>query len=136
MQKNRMVCKDSSGNIQGLFWDYTYTLPDSTNNQQYFIRDLPSRSKGKLKVNIANVPAGNYALEVYRVGYRSNDAYTTYLDMGKPQQLTKKQVEQIKKQNDGSPAYKEIITVKTGIPFSKELELRENDVYFLNLIKI
>ncbi|MCU7552106.1 glycoside hydrolase [Chitinophagaceae bacterium LB-8] len=130
------VCKDSSGNIQALVWDYTYTLSDSTNNQQYFIRDLPSKSKGKLKINIANVPNGNYALEVYRVGYRSNDAYSTYLDMGKPQQLSKQQVEQIKKQNDGSPVFKEIITIKNGVPFLKELEIRENDVFFLNIIKL
>lgn len=130
------VCKDSSGNIQALVWDYTYTLPDSVNNQQYFIRDLPAKSKGRLKINIANVPNGNYALEVYKVGYRSNDAYSTYLSMGKPAQLTKQQVEQIKKQNDGSPILKEIITVKDGTPFSKELDIRENDVFFLNFIKL
>ena len=87
-------------------------------------------------MNIANVPPGNYALEVYKVGYQNNDAYATYLSMGKPQQLTKQQVEQIKKQNDGSPFLKEIITVKNGIPFSKELDLSENDVFFLNLIKL
>lgn len=130
------VCKDSSGNMQALIWDYAYTLPDSTNNQQYFIRDLPSKAKGRLKVNVANLSSGNYALEVYRVGYKSNDAYSTYLSMGKPQQLTKQQVEQIKKQNDGSPVLKEIITVKDGIPFSKALDIRENDVFFLNLIRL
>ena len=130
------VCKDSSGNIQALVWDYTYTLPDSVNNQQYYIRDLPSKSKGKLKLNIANVPNGNYALEVYKVGYRSNDAYTTYLSMGRPSQLTKQQVEQIKKQNDGSPILKEIITIKDGVAGLKELEIRENDVFFLNIIKL
>jgi len=131
------VCRDSSGNIQALVWDFTNTHPgDSVHNQKYYIQDLPSKSKGKLKINISNVPAGIYALEVYKTGYRSNDAYSTYLSMGKPQQLTKQQVDQIKKQNDGSPIYKEIIAVKNGMPFSKELELRENDVYFLNFIKL
>ena len=130
------VCKDSSGNMQALVWDYTYTLPDSTNNQQYYIRDLSSKSKGKLKINIANIPNGNYALEVYKVGYRSNDAYSTCLSLGKPAQLTEQQVEQIKKQNDGSPLLKEIITVKSGVPFSKELDIRENDVFFVNLVKL
>jgi xylan 1,4-beta-xylosidase len=56
--------------------------------------------------------------------------------MGKPQQLSKQQVEQIKKQNDGSPILKEIITVKNGVAFSKELDIRENDVFFLNLVKL
>ena len=131
------ICKDTKGNIQVLAWDFTNTHPgDSVNNQVYYVRDLPSKSKGKLKINIDNVPQGTYALEVYKVGYRSNDAYSTYLSLGKPSQLTKIQVEQIKKQNDGSPVSKEIITIKGGSPFSRELDLRENDVYFVNLIKL
>jgi len=131
------TCKDAKGNIQVLAWDFTNTHPgDSVNNQVYYVRDLPSKSKGKLKINIDNVPQGTYALEVYKVGYRSNDAFSTYLSLGKPSQLTKIQVEQIKKQNDGSPVSKEIITIKAGSPFSRELDLRENDVYFVNLIKL
>ncbi len=131
------ICKDSSGNIQALVWDFTNTHPgDSVHNQKYYIQDLPSKSKGKLKINITGVPDGNYALEVYKVGYRSNDAYTSYIDLGRPQQLTKQQVEQIKKQNDGSPVAKEIITIKNRMPVIKELELRENDVFFLNIIKL
>src|ERR1035437_7091225 len=131
------VCKDSKGNIQVLAWDFTNTHPgDSVNNQVYYIRDLPSKSKGKLKINISKVPEGTYSLEVYKVGYQSNDAYSTYLSMGKPSQLTKLQVEQIKKKNDGSPISKEIVNVKGGASVLKELEIRENDVYFLNLIRL
>jgi len=43
---------------------------------------------------------------------------------------------QIKKQNDGSPMLKEIIMVKDGVTFMKELDIRENDVFFLNLVKL
>jgi xylan 1,4-beta-xylosidase len=56
--------------------------------------------------------------------------------MNKPNQLSKQQVEQIKKLNDGSPVSTETIHVKANEPFVKELELRENDVFFLNLIKL
>jgi len=132
-----LVCKDSIVNIQALAWYFTNTHPgDSVNIQVYYIRDLPSKPKGKITINISNVPEGIYALEVYKVGYRSNDAYSSYLSLGKPSQLTKIQVEQIKKQNDGSPVSKEIVTIKAGTPFSRELEIRENDVFFLNLIKL
>jgi xylan 1,4-beta-xylosidase len=131
------ACKDEDGNIQLLAWDYTYTRPvDSVNNQDYFIRDLPSKDKGKLKISVSGVPAGDYSLEVYKVGYRCNDAYTTYFDLGRPSQLTKQQVEQIKKLNSGLPVSGEIIKVKTDGVFAKELNLRENDVYFLKLVKL
>jgi xylan 1,4-beta-xylosidase len=131
------VCKNSKGSIQVLAWDFTNTHPgDSVNNQVYYIRDLPSKPKGKLKINISKVPEGIYALEVYKTGYRCNDSYSTFRLMGKPSQLSKLQVEQIKKLNDGSPVSKEIVIIKAGTPFSKELDIRENDVFFLNLIKL
>lgn len=130
------ICKDAKGNIQVLAWDFTYTLPDSINNQQYYIRDLPSKSKSKLKINIAGIPEGNYRLEVYKTGYRSNDAYTSYFDLGRPSQLSKQQVKEIKKKNDGSAFLKETITVKKGAAFAKELEVHENDVFFLNIIRL
>lgn len=131
------VCKDTAGNIQALVWDFTNTHPgDTVHNQKYYIRDLPAKPKGKLQINITRVPEGTYALEVYKVGYRSNDAYSTYLSLGKPAQLTRQQVEQIKRQNDGTPIQKEIVTIKNGGVFSKEMELHENDVFFLNLVKL
>jgi len=130
------TCKDSKGNVQILAWDYTYTLPDSVNNQQFFTRDLPSKSKGKLKINIAGIPQGKYSLEVYKIGYRSNDAYTTYFDMGMPSQLNRHQAEQIKKQNNGDPVSTDVVTIEAGKPFAKELDIRENDVLFLNLVKL
>ncbi|MBN1417065.1 MAG: glycoside hydrolase [Bacteroidales bacterium] len=132
-----LVCKDSESNIQVLAWDYTYTHPgDSVNNQEYYNQDLPSKPKGKLKINISNIPEGTYSLEVIKVGYHCNDAYSTYLSIGKPAQLSKVQVEQIKKQNDGSPLLKDIIPVKAGIPFMKEMDIHENDVLFFNLIRL
>jgi xylan 1,4-beta-xylosidase len=74
-------------------------------------------------------------LEIYKVGYKVNDSYSTYLAMNKPKQLTREQVGQIKKQNDGSPVSTEKIIIRANSPFIKELDLRENDVYFLNLVK-
>jgi xylan 1,4-beta-xylosidase len=130
------ACKDENGNVQVLFWDFTYTLPDSTNNQQYYIRDLPAKSKGKVKINVSKIPAGRYNLEVYKVGYRVNDPYTTYYDMDKPSQLTKEQVKEIKKLNDGSPIYCEKIEVKPGESFMKELDIRENDVFLITMTKL
>jgi len=129
--------KDDHGNIQILAYDFTYTHPgDTVNNQVYYIRDLPAKDKGILKINISGVPVENYSLEIYKVGYRCNDAYTTYFDLGRPDQLTKQQVEQIKKLNSGAPISGEIIKVKADGLFAKELPIRENDVYLLKLVKL
>jgi len=128
------VCKNDKGDIQALLWDYTYTLPDSVNNQSYYIKDLPAKSKGKVKINLSHVPAGKYTMEIYKVGYRVNDAYTSYLDLGRPGQLNRHQVEKLKTQN-GSPVAKQGIEVKPNSAYSREFDIRENDVVLINLIK-
>jgi xylan 1,4-beta-xylosidase len=131
------VCKDKSGNVQFLVWDFSNTHPgDSVWNQVYYKRDLPSKPKGKAKINLENMPKGKYVLEMFKTGYRANDVYTTYLDMGSPEQLTKAQVEQIKKINSGAPVSSVIVDVKEDKIFSKELEIRENDVFLITLTKI
>lgn len=131
------ACKDANGNVQLLFWDFTNTHPgDSVNNQVYYIQNLPSKTKGKVKVSLSDVPEGTYALEISKVGYHVNDAYTTYLELGKPAQLTQKQVNEIRSINNGTPVSTEIVKINSNKGFSKELDLRENDVLLLNLRKL
>jgi xylan 1,4-beta-xylosidase len=131
------ACRDEKGNIQVLLWDFTYTLPDdSVNNQDYYHSDLPAKSKEKAKISISEIPVGEYKVEIYQVGYRVNDPYTTYFDMGRPNQLTKEQVQKIKELNDGSAISSEKIKVKKRVPFIKELEIRENDVFLLTMTKL
>ena len=130
------ACKDEKGNIQVLLWDFTIKHPsDSVNNQIYYIRDLPAKSKGKVKINISEIPAGSYVLEIYKVDYRLNDAYTTYFDIGRPNQLTKVQVQKINELKNGSAISNEKISIKSGEPFLKELEIRENDVFLMIMTK-
>ena len=129
------ACKNNKGGVQVLFWDFTNTLPDSINDQAYYIKDLPAKQKGKVKIVLSNVPVGNYTMEVYKVGYRINDAYTSYFDMRRPNQLNKMQVEKIKKQNAGTPILVNNISIKSNSTFTKLFDMRENDVYLINLIR-
>ncbi|WP_293054029.1 glycoside hydrolase [Paludibacter sp.] len=135
--KRSWATKNDNGDVQLLCWDFTNTHPgDSVHNQKYYVQDLPSKAKGKLTVNFSKIPEGHYAFEIYKVGYRCNDAFSSYLDLGKPSQLNRTQVEQIKKLNDGSPFIREIVNIQSGQSFVKKLDIRENDVIFFNLVKL
>jgi xylan 1,4-beta-xylosidase len=87
-----------------------------------------------VKINLSHVPAGKYTMEIYKVGYRVNDAYTRYVDMGRPGQLNRQQVEKLKEEN-GSPVAKQEIEIKPNAVYSHEFDIRENDVILINLIK-
>ncbi|MEH0153013.1 hypothetical protein V6R21_02645 [Limibacter armeniacum] len=135
--KASWACKNSTGDFQLLFWDYTYTLPkDSINNQDYFNQDLPALQKGSAKVEIAGIPEGNYQMEIYTVGYMNNDPYTLYTQLGQPDQLTKRQVNFLKDNSNGSPKVTELVKVDKKGKFSREIQLRENDVYLISFKRL
>ena len=129
--------KNKKGDLQLLCWDFTNTHPgDSVNNQSYYIRDLPAKPKGPLAIELNGVPPGNYQLEIYQAGYKVNDAYSSYLALNRPAQLTAAQVKEIKKKNNGDPVMKQKISVGANGKFRKELVLRENDVFMICLRKL
>jgi xylan 1,4-beta-xylosidase len=129
-----LVTKDASG-IQALFWDFTNSLPVHENNQQYYITDIKPKVKASAKLRISNLEPGRYKVSVYRVGYRINDPYEDYFDLGRPSQLTRPQVETIKRRNDGRPVQVESVQINRGEPFMRTFSVRENDVFLVQLEK-
>ncbi len=130
------ICRDDSGNVQVLLWDFTNTHPDSVSDQAYYKRDLPAKTKGKVTINYKNLPAGKYELNVYQTGYQVNDCYSTYLDLGSPSQLTRQQVQMIRQKNNGVPVIQKTIEIGTGKTFSESLDLRENDVFLVTMHRL
>ncbi|HTY87258.1 MAG TPA: hypothetical protein VMB80_07320 [Candidatus Acidoferrum sp.] len=130
------VCIDPAGNFQALLWDFTITNPGQSEiNQIFYKRDLPATPKGKAKIHLGHVPPGRYLLSLYQVGYRVNDAYDVYKDLGSPAQLTRAQVEQINAASSGKPIEQTTVTIPADGTFDRELPLRENDVFLLTLNK-
>jgi len=125
------VTRDDGG-VQVLFWNYT---PPATkeSNQVYFKRDLPSKKIGEVRVSLAGLAAGTYTLTVYRTGYAMNDVFTDYFKLGSPPTLTREQVKHLAQRNDGRPELTTRVAVKARGVFSRDFQIRENDVYLLKL---
>jgi len=56
--------------------------------------------------------------------------------MGRPKQLTKKQVETLKQNNNGLPVSTETVIIRSDRRFKREININENDVYLLNFKKL
>ena len=81
-----------------------------------------------------HVPGGRYRLDVYRTGYELNDAYTAYLHLGAPSQLTRWQVAELQTKASGAPRETRTLQVQNG-NFEQTFAMRRNDVYFLTLTR-
>ena len=126
------ITTDGAGNYQILAWDYT--LPDQKGevNQDFYTKDVKPAIAANLTVELTGLADGNYKMTLYQVGYKVNDPYTTYIDMGKPDQLTLQQVEKLNSLSNGAPIETTDIVVKNN-SYSKKIVLKQNDVYFISL---
>lgn len=128
------ICTDKDGGVEALVWDFTNTFP-STNmiNQVFYKRDLPAQLKNKATLSLSHLAKGKYTMELYKVGYRANDAYATYRDLGAPNQLTKAQVAEIKSKNSGAPIETRSVKIGGDGKFEQQFDLRENDLVLVAL---
>jgi xylan 1,4-beta-xylosidase len=127
------VCRDKQGGAQILLWDLTRPADPTVPNQAIFRKLNPAQSKGNVRVSLTNVPRGKYRLTLWQVGFEKNDAYSAYLKMGSPAQLSRAQEQQLRDAASGKPEFKRRVKIGADGRFDKTLPLRENDVLVLTL---
>ncbi|WP_345947614.1 glycoside hydrolase [Mucilaginibacter sp. PAMB04274] len=127
------LCKSSQG-LQILLWDYTHPATGYSFNQDYFNKEQPSAVKQSVTIKVNNVKNGKYKLEIYKVGYQQNDPYTSYLEMGRPAQLSRNDVLQLSKKAAGLPVQQATVNITNG-RFDHQLNVRHNDIIFIKLLK-
>jgi xylan 1,4-beta-xylosidase len=133
--RDSWVCTNGNNDVEALFWNITILDQKTIPNPVFYRMDLLPTETYKTMLQIANVPAGKYIREIYRIGYKQNDAFTAYYEMGLPDQLNREQVKILKSMSDGSPVSREIVEV-TEKGYKESFEVRTNDVFFVKLKKI
>lgn len=132
--KQNWITRKPDGSVQALVWNYTpVETPPNSNNQHFYREERPTRPAPSARLVIRGLRPGRYTLRVVRVGYHSNDAYTAYLHMGAPQQLTRAQVAALQQAANGAPELIRLVQVKGKGDFDLPLSIRENDVVFATL---
>jgi xylan 1,4-beta-xylosidase len=128
------VCRDKTGAVQALFWDFTISNPGpSIIDQEYYRADHPAKTKGVAELKLAGLAGGSYRLLAYKVGYRANDLQTAWRDLGSPLQLTRAQVEMLRQACAGAPCLDERVEVRANALFSRRFDMHENDVWLVEL---
>jgi len=123
------VTTAKDGSVQALFWDFTLTHPGTkVNNQDFYNKDQPALGTKPARLSLRGLKPGVYQLTGYKVGYRANDAYSAYIDMGSPAQLTRAQVARLKDAGDGRSFISEQVTVGADGVLERTYEMRQNDV--------
>ena len=116
----------------GLIWDFS--LPKQEKSDKPFYRAIhPAADRVPVALHIAALKPGQYRLKINRTGYKANDAYTRYLEMGRPETPSAAQLDELRKLADEPPERNEIVSVGPSGVYETKLAMRENDIVFVAL---
>jgi xylan 1,4-beta-xylosidase len=118
--------------VSTLIWDYQY--PDQkTSNRPFYTKPHPAKESAPLRIQFKNLKPGKYRMSVHRVGYHANDAYSAYIEMGRPKDLTAKQIAKLNKLTRDLPETERTIKIGAGGQYDLSLPMSSNDVVLVML---
>jgi xylan 1,4-beta-xylosidase len=114
------------GRLQVLAWHYE--APDQPVSNRPFFRTVhEARALEPLVIEARGLTPGTYRVEIRRVGIRHNDAYTAYLEMGRPETLSAEQVAALQALTRDEPEVRTVVVDRNGAG-RLELPMRAYDV--------
>jgi xylan 1,4-beta-xylosidase len=119
--------------FNAVVWDFEQPR-QSVSNRSFFTKVVPAHPAAPVALKVTHlVPGAAYHLEVHRTGFHANDAYTAYLEMGAPTDLTAAQVAHLNELTRDLPWKDQ--TVRTGSNGTVELTLpmNSNDIVLVTL---
>ena len=129
------VTKDNEGGYQVLFWDLSHPIPASeqskVSDQAFFSKPLIPAEKPPATVKLTNIRPGKYKMTIYRIGYRHNDPYSRFIEMGRPFDLSREDVAKLKELSSGKP--ESVSEIQVNGTFEKSLPMTDNSVYLITL---
>ena len=120
------------GRTAVLLWDWSQPEQELS-NRPFFTRILPATPKPDAEIRISSLAPGHYRLRVHRTGYQANDAYTRYLEMGRPASLSEAQLGELRELTRDLPETDRMVDVGSDGLFALRVPMRSNDIVLVRL---
>lgn len=118
--------------VSALAWDFQQP-EQKVSNRPFFSRVVQATPSAPLALRLRHIKAGKYRLQVRRTGFRANDAYTAYIEMGAPKTLTAAQLDQLQALTKDAPETDRVVKVGKDGSFKLGVPMRSNDIVLVTL---
>jgi endoglucanase len=119
-------------NTAALIWDWKQ--PEQTvSNRPFFTKLVPASAASPARLTFRHLRAGLYRLQLRRTGFRANDAYSAYLEMGAPASLSDSDLKKLRDMTRDAPQTDRRISVASSGEYTVEIPMRSNDVVLVTL---
>jgi xylan 1,4-beta-xylosidase len=142
LQGNEIPVEDSQvfaaagkGSVSAVIWDFQQPH-QNLSNRPFFTRLVPAAPAPTIDVSVCHIKPGNYQVKIYRTGFRSNDAYSAYIEMGAPRDLSPPRLAELNKLTQDLPETDRVVRVGDSGSYEFPLPMSTNDVVLVTLNRI
>ena len=131
-QQAMLSMKD--GTFTGVIWDFEQ--PDQkVSNRPFYTKPVPSHTAAPVKLQLAHLaPNTAYTFQVHRTGYHRNDAYTAYLEMGAPKDLSSEQIAKLNELTCDRPETNTVVHTGNNATIEVSIPMNSNDIVLVKLV--
>jgi xylan 1,4-beta-xylosidase len=125
-----------NGNLTAVLWDFEQPRQE-VSNRSFYTKVIPAHPAAPVRLQVAHlVPRAAYRLEIHRTGYHANDAYSAYLEVGSPKDLTPTQVTQLMGLTRDLPVSDRVVHSGSDGTVEVTVPMNSNDIVLLKLERI
>jgi len=124
------------GNLAAVIWDFEQP-EQKQSNRPFYSRVVPNHSAPPVELEVRHLaPGAKYRWQIFRTGYHANDAYTAYLEMGSPKQLTESELAKLASMTRDLPEKDETVQSSAAGAVDLALPMNSNDIVLVKLFRI
>ena len=121
--------------VTAVVWDFQQPVQGSSNHS-FYRKLLPALPSSPVALHVTHVArSARYRFTLYRTGYQANDAYSEYIRMGAPKDLTAAQIAHLNQLTRDVPEEQEIVRSDSKGEITVRVPMRSNDVTLLVLTR-
>jgi xylan 1,4-beta-xylosidase len=122
--------------VHAVIWDFKQPR-QNVSNRPFYTKLQPATPSAPIVFNVTHLkPNARYYVEIQRTGYEANDAYSAYIKMGLPKDLTAAQIAQLKDLTRDRPEREQIVSSGKNGTVSVAIPMRSNDVVLISLTPV
>jgi xylan 1,4-beta-xylosidase len=122
-----------NGNVTAVVWDFE--RPDQkVSNRSFYTKLVPNHTAVPVRLQVTHLaPNAAYRLQVHRAGYRANDAYSAYIEMGSPKELTATQIAHLNELTRDLPEIDKDVQSGPAGTIEYTVPMNSNDIVLIKL---
>ena len=118
--------------LAAVVWDFQQPV-QGVSNHPFYSHLVPNAPSAPVTVKAEGLAPGEYHLDVHRTGYRHNDAFSAWIDMGSPAALSDAQLAQLQALTTDKPEVARTVHVGKDGKATVTLPMASNDVVLVTL---